>query len=310
MTYNFILHTCLLSYLGVVSGVLFGQESQTGNQNFDDRFGGTRKGVKRRASECDFEEIMVPPKRISPFFNTPKERKEERRKILKISVQKMKCIVNAELCLRRSVLINNTMKRMKYELRKDTNLKRKKPLLGNGMLNNDCLSDSYLVDDPFLSGIHEKITDDMTDILMSNLEKKLGARISSLSNNENNSSDGANNLSNDDNTTKHSSNSPISTTLQTSANNSVENLAMDCDTKPDNVSTIDQCASRGCNDVETLPEMTETSSFVSKSSAAVTGNGQCTDKNETDSETTKVHDTDVPLNSTETIEDTIPHTVG
>lgn len=139
------------------------------------------KGVKRKASECDFDEIFIPPKRISPFLNTPKERKEERRKVIKISLQKIKAIEDAELSLRRSVLINNTMKRLKTELRKDTKLTKKKRRLGHGLLNNDCLSDSYLVDDPFLSGVHEKITDDMTDILMNNLENKIGARIACLS---------------------------------------------------------------------------------------------------------------------------------
>ena len=150
----------------------------------------TSKGLKRKADIADLDEIFIPPKRISPFLNTPKERKDEKRKILRISLQKVKAIEDAELSLRRSVLINNTMMKMKRELRKEAkhqskysvyNGNRKKRRLGYGMLNNDCLSDSYLVDDPFLSGVHEKITDDMTDILMNNLESKIGSRIACLS---------------------------------------------------------------------------------------------------------------------------------
>ena len=162
-------------------------------ENFND----TRKGVKRKASEidCDFEEILRPPKRISPFFNTPKERKDEKKKILKLSVQKIKLIENAELCLRKSVLINNTMQRLRHELKKDSNLRKRKRRLGQGMLNNDCLSESYLVDDPFLSGIHEKITDDMTDVLMSNLGQNLGVDVTSYSNASDSKSDNVNDFS-------------------------------------------------------------------------------------------------------------------
>ena len=147
----------------------------------------SKRGVKRKTDVSDLDDIFIPPKRISPFLNTPKEKKEEKRKILKISLQKIKCIEDAELSLRRSVLINNIMNRMKRELRKETKshklsaYNKKKQRIGYGMLNNDCLSDSYLVDDPFLSGVHEKITDDMTDILMNNLENKIGSRIACLS---------------------------------------------------------------------------------------------------------------------------------
>lgn len=56
-------------------------------------------------------------KRISPFLNTPKERKEERRKVLKMTVQKLKRIEDPEHFLRRSVLINNTLKKVQKEIR-------------------------------------------------------------------------------------------------------------------------------------------------------------------------------------------------
>ena len=57
--------------------------------------------------------------RISPFLNTPKQRKEEKRKVLKMCIQKMRSVDDPEHFLRRSVLINNTMKRLQRELREE-----------------------------------------------------------------------------------------------------------------------------------------------------------------------------------------------
>lgn len=209
------------------------------------------KGVKRKAAECDFDEIFIPPKRISPFLNTPKERKDERRKLIKISVQKIKAIEDAELSLRRSVLINNTMKRVKSELRKETKLsthsmKRKKQRLGYGMLNNDCLSESYLVDDPFLSGVQEKITDDMTDILMNNLENKIGVRIACLSSVKD----------------KFSAQKPC----QTDENNDVECEVMDYTTSS-NATTlaINQRSGMDSSDLRTALKTSESISTIPKS---------------------------------------------
>lgn len=56
-------------------------------------------------------------KRISPFLNTPKQRKEERKRILKMTVCKLKQIEDPEYFLRRSVLINNTLKKVQKEIR-------------------------------------------------------------------------------------------------------------------------------------------------------------------------------------------------
>ena len=243
---------------------------------------GSRKGVKRKVSEieCDFEEILRPPKRISPFFNTPKERKDEKRKILKLSVQKIKLIENAELCLRRSVLINNTMTRMRHELKKDSYTRKRKRRLGQGMLNNDCLSESYLVDDPFLSGIHEKITDDMTDVLMSNLEKKLGADIAS-------------NSSADDSTTRDN-------------NSSVQKIRKTSETETmghnDKIGVCDQPAS--------VTELGETSAIVDRPTTSVDVN--FTNKNENDAVTSKDCDTpddaikvNLPLENNEVMVETL-----
>ncbi|XP_045178171.2 uncharacterized protein LOC123538267 [Mercenaria mercenaria] len=132
-------------------------------------------GVKRKAEIRESEEVYIPPKRVSPFLNTPKERKDERKKILKISVKKIKQLDNPETYLRRTVLVNNTMKRLQTELRQQKRRTKKftssnrTPFRGYDLTNNDCMSDTYLFDDPFLSGIHEKITDDMTDTLINNV---------------------------------------------------------------------------------------------------------------------------------------------
>lgn len=136
-----------------------------------------KQGLKRKHDDL-FCDIYVPPKRISPFLNTPKEKKEERRKILKMSIKKLKQLEDPETFLRRTVLVNNTRKRIQLELKEEkANNKyefKSKRCLGNyEVVSNGCLSNSYLLDDPFLSGIHEKITDDMTDTLINNLKDKL-----------------------------------------------------------------------------------------------------------------------------------------
>ncbi|XP_045178071.2 uncharacterized protein LOC123538165 [Mercenaria mercenaria] len=130
----------------------------------------TKHGVKRKADVTEPEELYIPSKRVSPFLNTPKERKDERKNILKISVKKLKQLDDPETFLRRTVLVNNTMKKLQRELRAE-NLRNKnrKYFSGYKVLNNNCMSDAYLIDDPFLSGVHEKITDDMTDTLINNV---------------------------------------------------------------------------------------------------------------------------------------------
>lgn len=56
------------------------------------------------------------PKRYSPFTNTPKQRKEERRNIMKITAKKLKAIEDPEKFLRRSVLVNNQYRRLRKEM--------------------------------------------------------------------------------------------------------------------------------------------------------------------------------------------------
>lgn len=130
----------------------------------------TSRGVKRNAENLDSEEVYIPSKRVSPFLNTPKERKDERKKILKISIKKLKQLSDPEFFLRRTVLVNNTTKRLQSELKEEKRRnKRRKYMNGYGVPNSNCLSDMYLYDDPFLCGVHEKITDDMTDTLIKNV---------------------------------------------------------------------------------------------------------------------------------------------
>ena len=76
--------------------------------------------MKRKLTLIDYEEDYDPrPKRISPFHNTPKQRRDEKRKVLRMSIQKLRQIDDPEVFLRRSVLINNMTKRMQKELREE-----------------------------------------------------------------------------------------------------------------------------------------------------------------------------------------------
>lgn len=148
------------------------------------------KGKKRKASSlCGSDDVYIPRKRISPLLNTLKE-KDSKREVLDLSIQKMRSIENAELCLRKSVLINNTMKRLHSELEKDKNNHRynswylvDKPRHDSILdtFNSRCISNSFLIDDLILRGDEDKISDDMTDTLVGNLEHSLGVKISSVS---------------------------------------------------------------------------------------------------------------------------------
>ncbi|XP_018328397.1 uncharacterized protein LOC108739150 isoform X2 [Agrilus planipennis] len=75
----------------------------------------------------DCDDIFGPPRTYANGYCPPKNRpsmisakyrqKEERRKVLKISINKLKKIEDPEASLCRSVLINNTMKRLQKEAR-------------------------------------------------------------------------------------------------------------------------------------------------------------------------------------------------
>ncbi|XP_033736012.1 uncharacterized protein LOC117324327 [Pecten maximus] len=144
-------------------------------------------GVKRKL-DSDTEDLIdrIPPKRISPFLNTPKERKEERRRVLKISIQKLRQMEDPEHFLRRSVLINNTLKKVQKEIREEKQksyqgykscIYRIRPHYGYDVLNN-----SYLQASPngYMSMFEsqysnpeesEKFQDEITDTLVKSLEE-------------------------------------------------------------------------------------------------------------------------------------------
>lgn len=83
------------------------------------------KSPPAATDECD--DIFGPPRTYANGYCPPKNRpsmisakyrqKEERRKVLKISISKLKKIEDPEASLCRSVLINNTMKRLQKEAR-------------------------------------------------------------------------------------------------------------------------------------------------------------------------------------------------
>ncbi|CAH1967070.1 unnamed protein product [Acanthoscelides obtectus] len=77
----------------------------------------------------DTDDIFGPPRTYPTGYSPPKSRppmispkyrqKEERRKVLKISINKLKKIDDPEVSLCRSVLINNTMKKLQKEAREE-----------------------------------------------------------------------------------------------------------------------------------------------------------------------------------------------
>nr|CAH7769931.1 unnamed protein product [Callosobruchus chinensis] len=77
----------------------------------------------------DTDDIFGPPRTYPTGYCPPKSRpsmispkyrqKEERRKVLKISINKLKKIDDPEVSLCRSVLINNTMKKLQKEAREE-----------------------------------------------------------------------------------------------------------------------------------------------------------------------------------------------
>ena len=66
------------------------------------------------------------PPRITLLASSSKYKvKEERKRILKLSVKKLRAIEDPEAFLTRSVLINNTLKRLQTEVREEKNLSKK-----------------------------------------------------------------------------------------------------------------------------------------------------------------------------------------
>jgi hypothetical protein len=130
-------------------------------------------GVKRK---CLDDPEGRPVKRISPFHNTPKERKEERRRILKMSVQKLRQMEDPEYFLTRSVLINNTLRKLQDEIREEKQYQgyknciyKVRPSYGYDVLNNSYLaSPDSEFEDPFSfpDDSDKMITDQLTQRLV------------------------------------------------------------------------------------------------------------------------------------------------
>ncbi|OWF48661.1 uncharacterized protein LOC110452789 [Mizuhopecten yessoensis] len=144
-------------------------------------------GVKRKL-DSNTEDLIdrIPPKRISPFLNTPKERKEERRRVLKISIQKLRQMEDPEHFLRRSVLINNTLKKVQKEIREEKQksyqgykscIYRLRPHYSYDVLNNSYLQASPNGYMSMFEGQYsnpdesEKFQDEITDTLVKSLEE-------------------------------------------------------------------------------------------------------------------------------------------
>lgn len=70
-------------------------------------------------AEDEDELFFQPPRRISMLWNSKLRWKEERKKVLKISINKLRRIEDPELFLCRSVLINNTVRRLHREIREE-----------------------------------------------------------------------------------------------------------------------------------------------------------------------------------------------
>ncbi|XP_076360481.1 uncharacterized protein LOC143252366 [Tachypleus tridentatus] len=72
--------------------------------------------------EMPIDDLLLPPRRRVPqLWNTRMRWKDERRKVLKLSMNKLRRIKDPEASLCRSVLINNTVKHLQQEIREEKN---------------------------------------------------------------------------------------------------------------------------------------------------------------------------------------------
>ncbi|XP_074659777.1 uncharacterized protein LOC141912463 [Tubulanus polymorphus] len=139
-------------------------------------------GMKRKIDTDDDYIEYDRPRKISPLWNTPKQRKDERKRILKISVQKLRAIEDPETFLRRSVLVNNTMKKLQQEIREERLKKslglhyiyeerflRPRMPLGYDILNNSYLTQPVFEDNLDCSDC-DKLMDDSADNLLRSLK--------------------------------------------------------------------------------------------------------------------------------------------
>ncbi|XP_054721018.1 dentin sialophosphoprotein-like [Uloborus diversus] len=82
----------------------------------------TSSSEEQEASPAEDEDYL--PRRRGPqMWNSRQRWKDERKKVLKMSVNKLTEIEDPELCLLRSVLINNTIKRLHFDIRNERQAK-------------------------------------------------------------------------------------------------------------------------------------------------------------------------------------------
>lgn len=130
------------------------------------------------ATNDDCDDIFGPPRTYPTGYCPPKNRpsmisakyrqKEERRKVLKISLNKLKRIEDPEASLCRSVLINNTMKRLQKETR-DEKLQKQQLSYPRCYDNDSYLnlkrstspfsSDNFVVENDFDAKLEEEINE-------------------------------------------------------------------------------------------------------------------------------------------------------
>ena len=77
------------------------------------------RGIKRKLSLRDSQVSSPRPKRISPFHNTPIQRREEKHFLLQLSLCKLRSMENDGSLLFRKVLVNNIRKKVEHELREE-----------------------------------------------------------------------------------------------------------------------------------------------------------------------------------------------
>lgn len=98
----------------------------------------------------DDDDIFGPPRSYSAsYYSATRQRpsmisakyrqKEERRKVLKISVNKLRRIEDPEAWLCRSVLINNTMKRLQKEAKEEKGNQQKKVVSSDFAIHEDLI---------------------------------------------------------------------------------------------------------------------------------------------------------------------------
>ncbi|GAB1608427.1 cell wall protein DAN4-like [Argonauta hians] len=169
--------------------------TDTSNTSGDSGGGPNHRVMKRKLRDLvdsyrdeEFYLERPAPKRVSPFLNTPKQRKDERKRIVRLSVHKLRAMEDPENFLRKSVLINNVLRRLHQEIREEkqgyTRFSGSLGLPTAGYpyyrprrIDYDMLGNSYLptpaaflFDEPCFPTETEKITDDMTDSLVRSLE--------------------------------------------------------------------------------------------------------------------------------------------